>query len=692
MKWYKEIAKVLPTMNVKKAKSSKGTFYNVPCSFDIETSSFIKDNEKTAVMYVWQFAFDNETFYGRTWEQYQEFIEYIEKTMKLGHPAKLVIYVHNLGYEFQFMRKYFKWEKIFADKNREPIYADTGTIQYRCSYRLSGYSLAKLAENLKNKTIKKLVGDLDYRLIRHTSTPLTEKELEYCENDVLIVTEYIREQIEENGNITKIPLTSTGFVRRYCREHTIEARNINTKLNYRALMKRLNITSLEEYKSLKDAFQGGFTHASHFHTKEVAYNISSYDFTSSYPAVMLSELFPMSSATVVEPSSQLDLDNLCEAYCVIMNIVIANVKEKFPFEHYISAAHCFVPEKILKENGRIVSADKIGLTITDVDYELIKATYDFDLVSIGTCYKYNRGYLPKPFIESILHLYEQKNLLKGVKGKEVEYLKSKGMLNSCYGMCVTDIVRNSYVYDNEGGWEKEKLDTWDSLEKYNNDKKRFLFYPWGVWVTAYARSNLWTGIMECGYDYIYSDTDSVKIRNKEKHAEYFKRYNDNIRIKLKKMCDTYHINFSRVEPKGKLLGVWDYEGDYSRFKTLGAKRYMTEKEGQISFTVAGCNKKVAVPYLLDKFGQDGIWDAFDDSLYIDGEHTGKLTHSYIDDEMCGSIVDYTGKQDIYDQLSGIHLEPCSFTLSMTADYLLYLAGCTTNIGRIEVGGGREHVQ
>ena len=107
-------------------------------------------------------------------------------------------------------------------------------------------------------------------------------------------------------------------------------------------------------------------------------------------------------------------------------------------------------EKILKENGRIVSADKIGLTITDVDYELIKATYDFDLVSIGTCYKYNRGYLPKPFIESILHLYEQKNLLKGVKGKEVEYLKSKGMLNSCYGMCVTDIVRNSYVYDNEG--------------------------------------------------------------------------------------------------------------------------------------------------------------------------------------------------------------------------------------------------
>ena len=198
--------------------------------------------------------------------------------------------------------------------------------------------------------------------------------------------------------------------------------------------------------------------------------------------------------------------------------------------------------------------------------------------------------------------------------------------------------------------------------------------------------------MECGYDYIYSDTDSVKIRNKEKHAEYFKRYNDNIRIKLKKMCDTYHIDFSRVEPKGKLLGVWDYEGDYSRFKTLGAKRYMTEKDGQISFTVAGCNKKVAVPYLLDKFGQEGIWDAFDDSLYIDGEHTGKLTHSYIDDEMCGSIVDYTGKQDIYDQLSGIHLEPCSFTLSMTADYLLYLAGCTTNIGRIEVGGGREHVQ
>ena len=60
---------------------------------------------------------------------------------------------------------------------------------------------------------------MDYSLIRHSNTELTEKELGYCINDVLVVVAYIQETIEREGNITKIPLTKTGYVRNYTRNN-----------------------------------------------------------------------------------------------------------------------------------------------------------------------------------------------------------------------------------------------------------------------------------------------------------------------------------------------------------------------------------------------------------------------------------------------------------------------------------------
>ena len=50
----------------------------------------------------------------------------------------------------------------------------------------------------------KLKGDLDYKLVRGPLTPLDDMELAYCVNDVLIVTEYIREKIELHGTVCRI--------------------------------------------------------------------------------------------------------------------------------------------------------------------------------------------------------------------------------------------------------------------------------------------------------------------------------------------------------------------------------------------------------------------------------------------------------------------------------------------------------
>ena len=196
------------------------TYYcSYPLSFDIETSSFYQGEDKAVTMYIWQVAIGDNVYIGRTWEDFMRFNKILIDGLGLNENRRLIFYVHNLAYEFQFFRLYYDWLEVFALDERKVCYACTTTgLEYRCSYILTNENLASVAKHLK-RPIEKLVGDLDYNLIRSSSTPLDDNELAYCVNDVLIVTEFIREQIEIEGDILHIPYTKTGYVRRYCKRN-----------------------------------------------------------------------------------------------------------------------------------------------------------------------------------------------------------------------------------------------------------------------------------------------------------------------------------------------------------------------------------------------------------------------------------------------------------------------------------------
>ena len=220
----KEVLKISLDEDMLIRTNKRVDYYNVPCSFDIETTSFYRqysqlENEKCAIMYEWTLGINGNVIIGRSWNDFISCIKIISDTLKLfPNHKRLIIYVHNLSYEFQFICKRFEWFKIFAIDQRKPIYAiTTEGIEFRDSYLLSGYALAKLGEELRKYPVQKMVGDLDYSLMRHEKTELTDKELKYCENDVRVVMAYIKERIEADGNITKIPLTKTGYVRKYCK-------------------------------------------------------------------------------------------------------------------------------------------------------------------------------------------------------------------------------------------------------------------------------------------------------------------------------------------------------------------------------------------------------------------------------------------------------------------------------------------
>lgn len=675
--------------------NKKYKYFNVPCSFDIETSSFFRSTgtepQKCAIMYEWTFGIYGLVIVGREWSEFITMLETLGKELDLNENKRLIIYVHNLGYEFQFIRKWFEWVKVFSIESRKPIYAlNTDGFEFRCSYLLSGYNLAKLGDELQTYEVRKLVGALDYEKIRHSKTPLTLDELAYCVNDVKVVMAYIAERIEQDGDISRLPLTKTGYVRNYCRNSCFyepgKSRKKSFKrVRYMDIMKGLRLTP-DEYQQLKRGFQGGFTHANPFYSGKVVHNVTSFDFTSSYPTVMVCEKFPMSSGEKIEIKSHEELEKNLKLYCCLFDIEINDLQSKVFFDSYISISRCWGVKNAVVNNGRIVSASRVCLTVTEQDYMIIKKFYSWSSSKIANFRRYKKGYLPTDFVKAILKLYHDKTTLKGVENKEIEYLKSKEMLNSCYGMAVTDIVRPEIIYTND--WDDPELpDIEKAIKDYNNSRSRFLFYPWGVWVTAYARRNLFTGILEFNNDYVYSDTDSIKVLNANKHMDYINKYNKIIREQLLKAMKFHGISPDAIEPETiegvkKCLGQWDFDGHYSSFKTIGAKRYLVrystdprnKKKDWLKYnlTVSGLNKKKCVPYLLKKYGKKGIFNAFTNNLYIPPEHTGKNTHTYIDEPRAGVVVDYLGTPGKYNELSGVHLEKCDYSLSISREYLNYI--------------------
>lgn len=661
-------------------------YVNSIVSFDIETTSTLSRGEKVAFMYVWGVSINSTDFYyGRTWGEFKEFIEILKGYYGINMKNRLVIWVHNLAYEFQFMGKYFVWDDIFALSERKPIKAvTTDGIEFRCSYVLSGYSLEKVAENLRNTKIEKLSG-YDYKLPRHYKTPLTDLEFKYLHNDVKIVTDYIKEEVEIYGDLIKIPMTNTSKVRRYVRSICYNKGNYS---KYRRIMKNLTL-SPEEYPQLKRAFQGGYVHSNMVYTNKVLQGVTSIDFTSSYPAVMVSEKFPMSRGERVKVTKEKPLEYWMKNHCLLMDIKFNKLetKESIP-DSYLSESKCYEIKKGVINNGRIFKADSLITTITDVDFTIIKNAYDWESYGVKNVIAYKKGYLPKPIIQAVLKLYGDKTTLKGVDGKEVEYLLSKGMLNSIYGMSVTDIVKDVTLYNNTTGeWSVEKVETVEEIDKYNELTSRFLYYPWGVWITAYSRRNLWMGIKYIGDDYVYSDTDSIKLLNYDKHKKYINWYNIQVQEKMKKVCEYHGLNVELIKPKnikGKecILGVWDYEGESEKFKTLGAKRYMGLKDGRYSLTVAGLSKSNGMDYIIEKYPNP--FDGFNDSLYIPQDRTGKMTHTYIDDIKNFEFMDYKGEVASIETLGGVHLTECDFTLELSREYTKFLNNIINGVNSREV--------
>lgn len=674
--WFEKI----PEEKLKRGKNGpfvkKQYYKDIVTAFDIETtkvhtlalkvvadselekmSTEILDAVKThALMYIWQWQFGNDIcVIGRTWNELKLFIAALAKRLK--SIQSLVVFVHNLTHEFQFLKSVLDidYSSIFAVDYRKVLKftCEEGKIEFRDSYRLSNMSLSQFTKKMGVKH-QKLVGDLDYSVQRYAWTEMSEEELSYCINDVAGLVEAVQKLMRQNNdNLTTLPMTSTGFVRR-------ESKKVMRP--YRMLIQDI-FPDFELYQSLREAFRGGDTHANRYYADMLLKDVESWDYSSSYPNVMCHYEFPMGKFHKVEFET-ITLEELYELIhvrhkAVVFSAAFENLTLRDPYCGcpYLSKSKCRHVEKEIEDNGRILEATYLETTLTDIDWDIVVNMYDWTGLTIYNVYHARYGKLPTEYIQLIQSYFKNKTELKNVEGQEEFYEKSKNLLNALYGMFAQNPVIEPLYYD---GLNLKTVENYDARELlYKFKRNAFIVYQWAVWTTARARYLLHQVIDIVGDDFIYCDTDSVKFIGN--HAVEIEKLNEKMR-QIAIDNDSY-----AYDPKGEphYMGVLEKDAEYSYFKTLGAKKYMYRKKNayNIEITIAGVNKtKGAVE--LTKCGMDkehGAFDCFTPGFIF---YEGGGTESIFNDleemttlELEEGTMELTSNMAIVDSTYKLNMEP-----------------------------------
>ena len=653
---------------------------NTIYTFDIETTSYLmigsriisardyqsltSDEQeactKQACMYVWQFSINDQVYYGRTWDEFKLFLNRLEA----NDDTKKIVFVHNLSFEFQALWSVLRVKSVMSRQSRKLLSCqlEDYNIELRCTLMLSNLKLEKLPD-VYQLPVKKKVGDLDYSLLRTPATPLTDRELGYCEFDCLVTYWYVKTELETYERVDRLPVTSTGKVRKQ-----LQRLVLNNPSYVRKVSNQINVNP-KVFNMLVDAFAGGYTHANYIYADEVLTNVDSYDETSAYPYVLVTCRFPSSEFKRCLVQS---VDKMSPNFAYLLTVRIKNARCKY-LNHFISSSKCKeIKGKPNYDNGRIITAKELTITCTDIDLRFILDTYDYDSYEIIESYYSSYNYLPIEYVNFILDKYVLKTKLKNVEGKELEYAREKGAFNSLYGMTVTNTIRADVEFLNFDEWVERPLSNQAIMEKLSKDKKRgFLNFAWGVWCTAYARDNLLRRVLDLDQYVVYCDTDSCKVvQGYDKSI--FDKYNQSVEDKIRKVSKLRGIPYERFAPadiKGNahLLGVFECETGkgrsvtYDEFITQGAKKYAYKIDGEIHVTVSGVPKSGGAKCLSSL-------DEFRDDLVFDFEHTNKLTLAYNDNQIPVDITDYLGNTYTVKDKSGICMLPTTYKLGKAYDY------------------------
>ena len=619
-------------------------------------------------------------------------IEFITEEKRLNHYMN--IYIHDMSKEFQLLRNLYNKKFAYLKKGDRPVTfsrmsRNVMTTQITC---LIGNCHVKLIDSmaLTKKSLKDWNDDenmgLEFEVvedggIKTPETMLTAKEMEQFEKEILIILQGMSNYKARFKTLNNIPITQTGIVRRIIRENVCMPKTFEdmargaTEWGSNCAFYDSHMTP-EDYARYRQIFSGGSVILNQQKLGRLHKNISAYDFSSAYIAIMTHMKFPDGNFEEVKKAYD---RKILESFDNLLDIN----REHFWYAHYEftdvcindgglpfwPANKCMVEESEIEErqNGKITKATKLNVFMTDIDFWIFSRVYNWKEKKTLNMWKSKAVLLPETFIKLLLGFYAIKEQYKNIEEKKSLYNEAKAMASSSYGAAVTRMFDDDIIFT-EDGWETKPLD----LEMFMKKKERitpknhFLCYSSAVWIPAWCRYWLWQFALQCEERVHYGDTDSLIGEFNARDRDRFQKWELFLIERRKEISKIYQSITPELycpkRPNGELasLGSFQFEHMYDEFKCIGLKRYVgtyTEHgKTKMKTAIAGLPKSAVSEKIQKPKDLNG-------SLSWNSKESKLIVPTFNDEQESTVWTDRDGNTYKSNQKYGVAFVPTAFTLT-----------------------------
>ena len=396
-------------------------------------------------------------------------------------------------------------------------------ITMRDSYKLMPFALKDIGKSFKTKHQKL---EMEYTGYRYAGCDISDEELKYIENDVLVLKEALEFMFKEGHN--KLTIGSCCLSEfKNIKESAWSTRDNGVEPSYEWFFPNLEEIGLDEVKYgapnvdryIRNSYNGGWCYVVKGKENQIKRNGVTADVNSLYPSVMHSEsgsIYPIGKPTFWSGDYIPDEAKAQHRFYFVRFRCRFYIKDgKLPFVHirnkliYNSNENLTTSDYYDRETGKysthyldhrgVKHSTEVILTMTQTDFELFLDHYNVvDFKILDGCYFMADIGLFDPYIDK----------WKKVKmtSKGAMRTLAKLFLNNLYGKMASSTDSSFKVaFMNEKGVKFKTIEAHD---------KPIGYIPIGSAITSYARNftirtaqKNYHGVNERGF--IYADTDSI---------------------------------------------------------------------------------------------------------------------------------------------------------------------------------------
>ena len=623
----------------------------------------------------------------------------------------------------------------------------------------------------------KLVGAWDYDKIRTPDTPLTDEELAYATHDIYALLAYMGYWCRLNPDIDPSMLgrnviTKTGVVRarRMSRFGAVKGKKLPKSVGqYWIMQNHVNAfkTDDELFTGIAST-RGGLTFVASknasvpFDCAGTKCIIAGYDATSQHPSQIVTHKYP-TDFKLATP------DNLQRAFNIVTKKSVDDVLKRYykpfvvafygvfeisdlkpkkgsVFERFgiypFASARCKeyeIDETLLEENqdfeefrkfisdsgyrdivtngryefGKLVSADKVVLFLTELAAWELSQAYDYSSVKAISGYMTMQFSRPSDMATlSVMNFYAAKNEFKKAMKKfhvkqkldnakqlidlgipefvvqgmndgtidestvENTYLGLKADLNALFGIEATNEYRRDTILDESG------ISYTGDYGICNAPKTHKAFYQFGQRIVGWSRiaQILVMQLVAPHVETIINgDTDSIKVLvERSKLADVdnsLARLSCAIDDSKKHMLKRARLNYPALYNPLNEIGYYVKEFEVMQFAASWNKAYMLVEDGDVKFTIAGIPAKRGSNQLATKMYNEGA--SFGELSDVFLGYNVTYSHSLINlfarkfpewGSMCiEHVTDYLGNETLVVEPSVMCLYPMAKTINDTSN-------------------------